>query len=53
MTDAPTTTAATDTSAAAAELLASGRMLAKLAVAMMVVQRDRIRPRRRRPLHRV
>jgi hypothetical protein len=49
----PATDSATVTAGAAAELLASGRLLAKLAVAMMNVQRDRIRPKRPRPLHRV
>lgn len=43
--------------AAASELQASGRVLARLAQAMaaalITVQRDRIRPRTPRPLHRV
>jgi hypothetical protein len=43
--------------AAASELQASGRVLARLAQAMaaalIAVQRERIRPRAPRPLHRV
>lgn len=58
MTRTLTTLAApTSASAAPSELQASGRVLARLveamAAALMNVQRERIRPRVPRPLHRV
>ncbi len=47
------TTADTPTVAAASELLSSARLLLTLAKAMARVQRERVRPRSKAPLHRV